>query len=58
MQTLYAIVQLRSIIQLENEGQMGPSHEYQSCFVGAESGQHVNICSFAVRCDQRWPSTQ
>ena len=26
--------------------------------VGAESDQHVNICSFAVRCDRRWPSTQ
>ena len=25
--------------------------------VGAESDQHVNICSFAVRCDRRWPST-
>ena len=27
-------------------------------FVGAESDQHVNICSFAIRCDRRWPSTQ
>ena len=26
--------------------------------VGTESGQLVNICSFAVRCDRRWPSTQ
>ena len=26
--------------------------------VGAESDQLVNICSFAVRCDWRWPSTQ
>ena len=26
--------------------------------VGAESDQQVNICSFAVRCDRRWPSTQ
>ena len=26
--------------------------------VGTESNQHVNICSFAVRCDRRWPSTQ
>ena len=26
--------------------------------VGAENDQHVNICSFVVRCDQRWPSTQ
>ena len=26
--------------------------------VGAESDQHVNICSFAVHCDQMWPSTQ
>jgi len=26
--------------------------------VGAESDQHVNICSFAVRCDRRWHSTQ
>ena len=26
--------------------------------VGAESDQLVNICSFAVRCDRRWSSTQ
>ena len=26
--------------------------------VGAKSDQHVNICSFAVRCDRMWPSTQ
>ena len=26
--------------------------------VGVESDQHVNICSFAVCCDRRWPSTQ
>ena len=26
--------------------------------VGTESDQLVNICSFAVRCDRRWPSTQ
>ena len=26
--------------------------------VGAESDQHVNIYSFAIRCDRRWPSTQ
>ena len=26
--------------------------------IGAESDQHVNICSFAVHCDRRWPSTQ
>ena len=26
--------------------------------VGAESDQQVNICSFAVRCDRRWLSTQ
>ena len=26
--------------------------------VGAESDQLVNICSFAVHCDRRWPSTQ
>ena len=26
--------------------------------VGAESDQLVNICSFAVRYDERWPSTQ
>ena len=25
--------------------------------VGAECDQLVNICSFAVRCDRRWPST-
>ena len=26
--------------------------------VGAESDQLVNICSFVVCCDRRWPSTQ
>ena len=26
--------------------------------VGAENDQHVNICSFVVRCDRMWPSTQ
>ena len=26
--------------------------------VGAECDQLVNICSFAIRCDRRWPSTQ
>ena len=26
--------------------------------VGAESDQHVNICSFVVYCDRVWPSTQ
>ena len=26
--------------------------------VGAESDHLVNICSFAVCCDRRWPSTQ
>ena len=26
--------------------------------VDAESDQHVNICSFAKRCDWMWPSTQ
>jgi len=25
--------------------------------VGAESDQHVNICSFVVRCNRMWPST-
>ena len=27
-------------------------------FVGADCDQLVNICSFVVRCDRRWPSTQ
>jgi len=26
--------------------------------VGAKSDQQLNICSFAVRCDQMWHSTQ
>ena len=26
--------------------------------VSAKSDQQVNICSFAVRCDRMWPSTQ
>ena len=30
----------------------------ESQIVGAESDQLVNICSFAVRCDWRWPNTQ
>ena len=34
------------------------SQEYNSVPVGVESDQLVNICSFAVRCDRRWPSTQ
>ena len=34
-----------------------PKTKKKAC-VGAESDQQVNICSFAVRCDRRWPSTQ
>ena len=26
--------------------------------VGVENDQHVNTCSFTVRCDRMWPSTQ
>ena len=26
--------------------------------IGTESDQLVNICSFVVRCDRRWPSTK
>ena len=26
--------------------------------VGAESDKHINIRSFAIRCDRMWPSTQ
>ena len=29
----------------------------RSILVGAESDQHVNIYSFAIRCDRIWPST-
>ena len=32
--------------------------DWLNIYVGAESDQLVNIYSFAVRCDQRWPSTQ
>ena len=32
--------------------------EPEAPIVSAESDQQVNICSFAVRCDQRWPITQ
>ena len=32
--------------------------ESMSHTVGAESVQQVNICSFAVRCDRKWPSTK
>ena len=35
----------------------GKQSEYISS-VGAKSDQQVNICSFAVCCDQMWPSTQ
>ena len=27
-------------------------------YVGVESDQQVNICSFVVRCNRRWPNTQ
>ena len=30
----------------------------QSVCVGVESDQQVNICSFSVHCDRRWPNTQ
>jgi len=32
--------------------------EIEKDIVGAESDELVNICSFAVRCYRRWPSTQ
>ena len=35
-----------------------PMQSLEEGGVGAESDQQVNICSFAVRCDRRWPSTQ
>ena len=25
--------------------------------IGVENDQQINICSFTVRCDRRWPST-
>ena len=31
---------------------------FYSLLVDAESDQRVNIYSFVVRCDRRWPSTQ
>ena len=31
---------------------------FVSIYVSTESDQLVNICSFIVRCDRRWPSTQ
>ena len=30
----------------------------RTLYVDTESDQQVNICSFAIRCDWRWPSTQ
>ena len=37
----------------------GVTHEiWPTPTVGVESDQHVNICSFVVRCDRMWPSTQ
>ena len=32
--------------------------DYRNHGVGTECDQLVNICSFAVRCDRRWPRTQ
>ena len=37
---------------------MWPRQILEKRFIGAENDQHVNICSFAVRCDRMWPSTQ
>ena len=37
--------------------ELGRSLYYALLHVGAESDQQVNIYSFAVRCDRRWPST-
>ena len=31
---------------------------YFTTLVGTKSDQQVNICSFVVRCDRRWTSTQ
>ena len=37
---------------------MARVHILSHLCVGAKSDQQVNICSFAVRCDRMWPSTQ
>ena len=36
----------------------GCDEEHDNESVSAKSDQHVNICSFGVRCDRMWPSTQ
>ena len=28
----------------------------RNIIVGVESDQHINICSFIICCDRRWPS--
>ena len=43
------------IALIENERQVT---DEENDHVGAESDQHVSICSFVVRCDRMWPSTQ
>ena len=40
------------------QSNLGIELSVQKVTVGAESDQQVNICSFAARCDRRWPSTQ
>ena len=38
-------------------GNTHPKKSMMSTSVSAESDQHINIYSFVVRCDRRWPST-
>ena len=44
--------------QQETPQAVAPEEEEQPLDAGAESDQLVNICSFAIRRDRRWPSTQ
>ena len=44
---------LRLVLQKLKEHKL-----YAKWSVGAKSDQQVNICSFVVRCDRMWPSTQ
>ena len=58
--TLLALVVIKNIL-VEKVGSGAQSIlkvDPEKVFVGTKSDQLVNICSFAVRCDRRWPSTQ
>ena len=50
---------MKQIRELLDKGYVQPSSSpWGALVVGAESDQQVNIYSFVVRCDRRWPNTQ